>query len=73
MKRHNFDPLKHFKGGNARKPLRYREATFEFGEQVAVLGIVVDLVDETRGTTTKVLQPVSLVAYIHVDLSNVFG
>ncbi len=61
MKRHNFDLLKHFKGGNARRPLRFREATFEFGEQVAVLGIVVDMPDETSGSTTKVLQPVSVV------------
>eukprot|EP01034_Spumella_vulgaris_P021839 gene21839-27910_t len=57
LKRHNFDPLLHFKASSIRRQLRYREATFEFGEQVAVLGVVIDLTDNKKGTKTQVLQP----------------
>jgi len=45
------------KGSANKRNFRYREANFEYGEQLAVLGIVEDTVDED-GQPTKLLKPV---------------
>lgn len=44
--------------GKLEKNIRFREANFEFGEQIAVLGIVRNVTDDT-GNVRKVLFPVS--------------
>jgi hypothetical protein len=49
--------------GNLSKNMRFREASFEFGEQIAVLGIVKKFVDET-GAERKVLFPVSRIFHV---------
>lgn len=45
--------------GKIEKNVRFREASFEFGEQIAVLGIVKQVTDD-RGDIRKVLCPVRL-------------
>ena len=45
------------RGSVKKRTFRYREANFEYGEQLAVLGIVEDTVDED-GQPTKLLTPV---------------
>lgn len=49
--------------GKVDKNVRFREASFEFGEQIAVLGIVRNVTDE-RGEVRKVLFPVSQLGHI---------
>lgn len=45
--------------GKLNKNIRFKESSFEFGEQIAVLGIVRNVTDE-EGNERKVLFPVSL-------------
>ena len=40
------------------RQIRYREANFEYGEQLAVLGIVKNILD-VNGETVKMIKPVS--------------
>jgi hypothetical protein len=46
------------RGSVKHRIVRYREANFEYGEQLAVLGIIEDTLDED-GQPTKLLKPVS--------------
>lgn len=45
--------------GKLEKNIRFREANFEFGEQIAVLGVVRNVTDDA-GNVRKVLFPVSV-------------
>jgi hypothetical protein len=55
LSKHNFSCCD--SKGILNKVVRFRESSFEFGEQIAVLGIVRDFTDE-RGEVHKVLYPV---------------
>eukprot|EP00428_Durinskia_dybowskii_P077729 CAMPEP_0170358014 /NCGR_PEP_ID=MMETSP0117_2-20130122/2010_1 /TAXON_ID=400756 /ORGANISM="Durinskia baltica, Strain CSIRO CS-38" /LENGTH=312 /DNA_ID=CAMNT_0010612211 /DNA_START=38 /DNA_END=976 /DNA_ORIENTATION=- len=56
LRKHNCSKLD--VNGKIDKSVRFREANFEFGEQIAVLGVVKQVVD-SRGEPRKVLFPVN--------------